>query len=34
LSVPGGDDNTVCAVLVLDMAVIVKTVRHHWELRS
>lgn len=32
LSVPGRDDNMVCAVLVLEEAVIVKTVMHHWEL--
>lgn len=32
LEVPGRSDNLVCAVLVLDDAVIVKTVMHRWEL--
>ncbi len=32
LDVPGRTDNLVCAVLVLESAVIVKTVMHHWEL--
>ena len=32
LDVPGRDDNLLCAVLVLEEAVIVKTVMHHWEL--
>lgn len=32
LDVPGRDDNLLCAVLVLDEAVVVKTVLHHWEL--
>ena len=32
LDVPGRDDNLVCAVLVLEDAVIVKTVMHRWEL--
>ncbi len=32
LEVPGRDDNLLCAVLVLEDAVIVKTVMHHWEL--
>lgn len=32
LDVPGRSDNLVCAVLVLEDAVIVKTVMHHWEL--
>lgn len=32
LSVPERDDNLVCAVLVLEAAVVVKTVMHHWEL--
>ena len=32
LDVPGRADNLVCAVLVLEDAVIVKTVMHHWEL--
>lgn len=30
--VPGRDDNLLCAVLVLEEAVVVKTVMHHWEL--
>ena len=30
--VPGRDDNLLCAVLVLENAVIFKTVMHHWEL--
>lgn len=32
LEVPGRDDNLMCAVLVLETAVVVKTVMHHWEL--
>lgn len=32
MDVPGRNDNLVCAVLVLESAVIVKTVMHHWEL--
>lgn len=32
LDVAGRDDNLICAVLVLEDAVIVKTVMHHWEL--
>ena len=32
LDVSGRDDNLLCAVLVLDDALIVKTVLHHWEL--
>ena len=32
LDVPGRDDNLLCAVLLLESAVIVKTVMHHWEL--
>ena len=32
LAVPQRDDNLLCAVLVLEEAVIVKTVMHHWEL--
>lgn len=32
LDVPGRDDNLVCAVLVLEDAVIAKTVMHRWEL--
>jgi hypothetical protein len=31
LDIPGRADNLVCAVLVLEDAVIVKTVMHHWE---
>ena len=32
LEVSGRDDNMMCAVLVLEAAVVVKTVMHHWEL--
>lgn len=32
LNVPGRDDNLVCAVLVLERVVVVKTVMHRWEL--
>ena len=32
LDVPGRDDNLLCAVLVLEDGVIVKTVMHHCEL--
>ena len=32
LEVPGRDDNLVCAALVLEHAVVVKTVMHRWEL--
>ena len=32
LDVLGRSDNLLCAVLVLEDAVIVKTVMHHWEL--
>jgi hypothetical protein len=32
LDVPGRDDNLICAALVLDDAVVVKTVMHRWEL--
>ena len=32
LDVPGRNDNLLCAVLVLEQAVIVKTVLHNWEL--
>lgn len=32
LDVPGRADNLLCAALVLEEAVIVKTVMHHWEL--
>jgi hypothetical protein len=32
LDVAGRDDNLMCAVLVLEDAVVVKTVLHHWEL--
>jgi Domain of unknown function (DUF4258) len=31
--VPGRDDNLVCAVLVLENVVVVKTVMHRWELQ-
>jgi Domain of unknown function (DUF4258) len=31
LEVPGRDDNLLCAVLVLEQAVIVKTVMHRFE---
>lgn len=31
LAVPGRDDNLLCAVLVLEDVVVVKTVMHHWE---
>lgn len=31
LDVPGRHDNLLCAALVLEEAVIVKTVMHHWE---
>ena len=31
LEVPGRADNLLCAVLVLEQAVIVKTVLHHFE---
>ena len=29
---PERQDNLICAVLVLEEAVVVKTVMHHWEL--
>ena len=32
LDLPDRADNLVCAVLVLEDAVIVKTLMHHWEL--
>lgn len=32
LAVPGRDDNLLCAVLVLETVVVVKTVMHRWEL--
>ncbi len=32
LNVSDRDDNLLCAVLVLEDALIVKTVMHHWEL--
>ena len=32
LDMPGRDDNLLCLALVLESAVIVKTVMHHWEL--
>ena len=31
LEVPGRDDNLLCLALVLEDAVLVKTVMHHWE---
>lgn len=31
LEVPGRCDNLLCAALVLEQAVVVKTVMHHWE---
>lgn len=31
LQVPGRNDNLLCAVLVLEDAVVVKTVMHRWE---
>ena len=32
LEVPGRSENLLCVALVLEDAVIVKTVMHHWEL--
>jgi hypothetical protein len=32
LDVAGRDDNLLCAVLVMEAALVVKTVMHHWEL--
>lgn len=32
LEVAGRDDNLLCVAIVLEHAVIVKTVMHHWEL--
>jgi hypothetical protein len=32
LDVEGRSDNLLCVVLVLEQALIVKTVMHHWEL--
>ena len=32
LNLPDRDDNLLCLALVLESAVIVKTVMHHWEL--
>lgn len=32
LDVPGRDDNLLCAALVLEDMVVVKTVMHRWEL--
>jgi translation elongation factor EF-Tu-like GTPase len=32
LEVPGRHDNLLCAALVLEQAVVVKTVMHHWEI--
>lgn len=34
MQVPGRDDNLICVALVLDSAVVVKTVMHRWELHS
>ena len=34
LNVAGRDDNLLCLALVLENAVIVKTVMHRWELMS
>jgi len=31
LEVPGRDDNLLCLALVLEEAVVVKSVMHHWE---
>ncbi len=31
--VPGRSDNLLCAAVVMDNAVVVKTVMHHWETR-
>ena len=31
--VPGRSDNLLCAAVVMDNAVVVKTVMHHWEAR-
>jgi hypothetical protein len=31
LEVPGRDDNLLCLAVVLEDAVVVKTVMHHWE---
>jgi translation elongation factor EF-Tu-like GTPase len=31
LEVPGRHDNLLCAAVVLEQAVVVKTVMHHWE---
>jgi hypothetical protein len=33
LDVPGRGDNLLCAALVLEEAVVVKTVMHRWELK-
>ena len=32
LNVPGRNDNLLCAVLILEEALIVKTLMHRWEL--
>jgi Domain of unknown function (DUF4258) len=32
LNVPGRNDNLLCAVLILEQALIVKTLMHRWEL--
>lgn len=31
LEVPGRDDNLLCLAVVLEDAVVIKTVMHHWE---
>lgn len=31
--VPGRSDNLLCAAVVMDNALVVKTVMHHWETR-
>jgi hypothetical protein len=33
MRVPGRDDNLLCLALVLEQAVVVKTVMHRWELQ-
>ncbi len=33
-NIAGRDDNFICAVLVLENAVVVKTVMHHFELKD
>ena len=32
LDAPGRADNLICAALLVDVAVVIKTVMHHWEL--